>query len=643
MLSQLLEAPVWSRLFLGFILLVLTLQVSRQLRYPGVRVLVFVPLVLLLRDLASVYYLRDFLFVATDLLVIGVYLIWVTRYVRVRYLLPGYFGSALILLAFDQLTMILDWPGYASIIVEAATVVAAMTTLTVVLIDVRELYVADAAPVVRARYPLVLLLGAGLFLGIVQDYGHPLVLSVLLPATYFGHFFVVRAYQVQREVDLDTKVRLRERYLDTLFDFMTRTRVAMEEHAPTESVLSYVVSTVAEAVEAESAVALLIGADGRLHVQASYGFFPPPYEVPEATKTKIGGVEKYFRARPLEPGETVLGQVAQTGRPRFVQDCSEDQELQAVVKDRVGYMSSLIVTPLISGEKPIGVVAVAHREEGRIFSRDDFSHAAVLAEYASLTLDNLFNYMEILEKKQMEKEISMAADIQRGMLPEGVPRLRSIGLGAFTSAARGMSGDYYDFFTMRRSGRIALTVCDVAGKGIPASLVMVMIRTIMRLLSSTSMDAATMTSWVNRGVVGSVDLGRFATFSIVAYDPRSRTLEYSNAGHLPIMLYRQARKGVEALHTQGLPIGIERSARYQTRRYQLEEGDMLIMYTDGIVEAKNESRDEFGWERLEDVVVSTRDGEAQDVVNAIADQVQRFTDGQTQSDDQTILVMKVGA
>jgi len=641
-LSQLLEAPVWSRLFLDFILLVLTLQVGRQLRYPGVRVLVFIPLVLLLRDLASVYYSRDFLFVATDLLVIGLYLVWVTRYVRFRYLLAAYFTSALILLAFDQLSMMLGWPGYASLIIEAGTVVAAMIALTVVLIDVRELYVADAAPVVRARYPLLLLLGVGLFLGIVQDYRHPLVLSVLLPATYFGHFFVVRAYQVQREIDLDNKVRLRERYLDTLFDFMTRTRVAMDEHAPTESVLSYVVSTVAEAVEAESAVALLISSDGRLHVKASYGFFPPPYAVPEATKTKIGGVEKYFRARPLDLGETVLGQVAQTGRPRFVQDCSKDPELQTIVQDRVGYMSSLIVTPLISGDKPIGVVAVAHREEGRIFSRDDFSHAAVLAEYASLTLDNLFNYMEILEKKQIEKEISMAADIQRGMLPEGVPRLRSIGLGAFTSAARGMSGDYYDFFTMRRSGRIALTVCDVAGKGIPASLVMVMIRTIMRLLSSTSMDAATMTSWVNRGVVGSVDLGRFATFSIVAYDPQSRMLEYSNAGHLPIMLYRHATKAVEALHTEGLPIGIERAARYQTRRYQLEEGDMLIMYTDGIVEAKNETRDEFGWERLEDVVVSTRGGEAQDVVDAIADQVQRFSDGQTQNDDQTILVMKVG-
>jgi sigma-B regulation protein RsbU (phosphoserine phosphatase) len=128
----------------------------------------------------------------------------------------------------------------------------------------------------------------------------------------------------------------------------------------------------------------------------------------------------------------------------------------------------------------------------------------------------------------------------------------------------------------------------------------------------------------------------------VAYDPTTRTLEYSNAGHLPIMLYRSSTESVEALHCEGLPIGIEREAAYETKRYSLAPGDLLIMYTDGIVEAKNHERVEYGWERLEDVVTEHRREEAQEIVDAVAASVDRFTEGEAQFDDQTLLVMKVG-
>jgi sigma-B regulation protein RsbU (phosphoserine phosphatase) len=140
-----------------------------------------------------------------------------------------------------------------------------------------------------------------------------------------------------------------------------------------------------------------------------------------------------------------------------------------------------------------------------------------------------------------------------------------------------------------------------------------------------------------------VDLGRFATFSMIAYDPQTGTLEYSNAGHLPILLYRHRTQAVETLHGEGLPIGIEATASYETKRYTLERGDLLVMYTDGIVEAKNEARDEFGWERLEEVVTDHHEDEAQRIVDTIADQVRRFAGSEPQSDDQTILAMKVAS
>ena len=641
--TDFLETPVWARLFVALFLLAIAVRLRHNADYPGLGILVLVPTTLLVRDLLSAFWAVDALFVVSDVAVVALYLVWLGRYVRIREVVALFLLSAAALLALDVVAIGAGWPVYVSLVFELIVAVGAFTVLAAVIIDIRELFVTQAAPIVRARFPLLAMLAAALLLGMVQDYEHPLVLSVIMPITYFGHFFVFRAYQAQREQDLDRQIRLRERYLHTLFDFMTQTRVAMEERAPTESVLAYVVRTVAEAVDAPSGAAVLIGADGLLHVKATYGFFPPPYEIPATTKAKIGGVEKYFRARAIPVGETVFGDAVRRNRPIFIQRCDEDDRVRRHIQDKIGYMSSLIVVPLTSGDKAIGAVAVAQRDDEQVFSRDDFSHAGVLAEYASLTLENLFNYMEILEKKQLEKEVTMAADIQRGMLPETAPELKGVGLGAFTSAARGVSGDYYDYFLMQSSGRVVLAVCDVAGKGIPASLVMVMIRTTMRVLSSTSMDAATMTAWINRGVAGSVDLGRFATFSMIAYDPQTGTLEYSNAGHLPILLYRHRTQAVETLHGEGLPIGIEASASYETKRYTLERGDLLVMYTDGIVEAKNEARDEFGWERLEEVVTDHHEDEAQRIVDTIADQVRRFAGSEPQSDDQTILAMKVAS
>lgn len=642
MLTDFADNPVWARLFVALFLLAIAERLRRRAHYPGLGILVLVPATLLGRDLLSLYLCHDFLFVASDMAIVALYVLWLGRYVPIRAVIAAFLPGLAAILALDVVALSAGWPAYASLVFELLAAIGAFTVLATVIIDIRELFVPQAAPIVRARFPLLVMLAAALFLGMVQDYEHPLVLSVIMPLTYFGHLFVPWAYQSQREKDLDKQIRLRERYLDTLFDFMTQTRVAMEERAPTESVLSYVVRTVAEAVDAPSGTAVLIGADGLLHVKATYGFFPPPYEIPPATKAKVGGVEKYFRARAIPVGETVLGEAVRRNRPIFIQRPAQDDRVRRHVQDKVGYMSSLIVVPLTSGDKAIGAVAVAHRDEEHVFTREDYSHAGVLAEYASLTLENLFNYMEILEKKELEKEITMAADIQRGMLPEAVPQLNGVGLGAFTSAARGVSGDYYDYFVMQRSGRLAVAVCDVAGKGIPASLVMVMIRTTMRVLSSTSMDAATMTAWINRGVAGSVDLGRFATFSMIAYDPQTQTLEYSNAGHLPILLYRSRTGEVETLHGEGLPIGIEASASYETKRSTLDGGDVLVMYTDGIVEAKNEARDEFGWERLEEVVTGHHQDDAQGLVDTIADQVRQFAGGEPQSDDQTIVAMKVG-
>jgi sigma-B regulation protein RsbU (phosphoserine phosphatase) len=633
-------ASLWPRLFVAGLILAFAGWTIRRRRMPGAGWLFSVPVALLVRDTASIFLPYESLYIAADCYIAFAYLGWLDAYLKRTFLRAILVAVTVPLLALRVVTGGAEAPLLVKMVSDVLLPAGAYTLLIVGFIEIRELYVPGAAPVRRARSDVLAFLAPTYLLPMLQGYTSEIVLSIILPLAYLAHIRVLFEYQREADLAMREAIDFRDTNINTLFEFMARVRHAILEHQPEESVLNYAISTLVHSTRSDAGAILLLDEDGRtLRARAVEGFFPPPYEISEATKKKIGAVEKYFRGRPIDVDETVLGDVVRTHQGVFIPDPRRDERLAPIVDDEVCFMSSFIAVPILMERGIYGVAAVVRRQNPLQFSRADYDHAIVLGEYASVTLANLLNYMEVLEKEQLESELRMAADIQKHMLPERLPEHPKLDIAAYSKAARNVGGDYYD--VVNSGGDIGVLVCDVAGKGVPAALIMVMIRTIFRMSQTDTADPGLVTSWINRGVSGNVDIGRFATLTYVSYSGHDRRLLYANAGHLPGLLVHCDGHDPEWLPAQDIPIGIEAGRAYETLERSLDPGDTLVLYTDGLAEARNPHGEEFGEARIANTVIEAREESAQEILETVRTEVDFFVQDQTQHDDQTLVVMKV--
>jgi sigma-B regulation protein RsbU (phosphoserine phosphatase) len=248
--------------------------------------------------------------------------------------------------------------------------------------------------------------------------------------------------------------------------------------------------------------------------------------------------------------------------------------------------------------------------------------------------------MENSEMTDIEREASIAADIQKTLLPRRLPEFANASFGAFSIPTRGICGDYYDIIPFRHD-HLCLVIGDVAGKGIPSSIVMVMIRSILHLVTSAQKDIATIANWVNRGITGRIDMDHFATLSLLSFDTGTGSLEYSNAGHQPLMIYRKKTDAIETIDLKGVPIGVERTTKYEYRTLAAGNGDIVILYTDGVIEAMNQSGKQYGVKSLAQVIQGNANLTAKEIANKVKMDIQDFMGSARQHDDQTLLLMKV--
>jgi sigma-B regulation protein RsbU (phosphoserine phosphatase) len=372
------------------------------------------------------------------------------------------------------------------------------------------------------------------------------------------------------------------------------------------------------------------------------GYYPPPFPIPEITTQRIGKVQEYLKSTPIALGHTPLGQVARDRTPLFIRQAESDARLEMQNADRYTFTSSLIALPLISSDHLYGVLTVAKRTPGDWFSREDYDLCGVFADYTSMTIETLYNYSELIEKREIEREVGFAAQIQKDLLPARLPRVRGVDIAAESYPARGVSGDYYDTLPLKRIGKMGVLVCDVAGKGIPASLVMVMIRTVLHLIAGQTGAAEKVVRIINRSVTGNVSVDRFATLSYLLFDPGTGSIELSNAAHHPLLIYRAASATFEQVDTEGLPIGMEPDAQYTKTTRTMNSGDVAVLYSDGITEAMNSRSRQFGEERLKEAIAdaAANGAESKDIMDSVFHHIKRFVGDAAQHDDMTLVVFR---
>jgi serine phosphatase RsbU (regulator of sigma subunit) len=290
---------------------------------------------------------------------------------------------------------------------------------------------------------------------------------------------------------------------------------------------------------------------------------------------------------------------------------------------------------------PRGLLAVGDKESRRgvgPFPPSDRRTLSLFANQAAIALENARLHLEALEKERLEREMQLAAEIQRRILPRGAPEVPGYELVGWNRPARQIGGDYYDLF-QRQDGHVGLVVGDVSGKGMPAALMVSTLHSALHLLLDQAGFGPALLEMLNRHILESSAANKFITLLLAELDPESGRVTYLNAGHNPGLLLR--RNGdVEELGSSGLPIGVLPGSRFLARTVTLAPGDLLCIYSDGITEVESPAEEEFGAARLLALLREQRERPLPKVLEAIQMATGRFSAGLPPGDDQTLVLLR---
>jgi serine phosphatase RsbU (regulator of sigma subunit) len=349
-------------------------------------------------------------------------------------------------------------------------------------------------------------------------------------------------------------------------------------------------------------------------------------------------VVKAARGDRFRISTTVRDRVLEAKQSLLVRDTQLDKGLKeqmSIVEQKV---RSMLAVPLQTNDRVIGLIYLDSPNHVREFTREDLNLLTVMANVAAIRIEHArLNEIEAHERV-MAKELAQAAQIQQKLLPSSAPRVEGLDIAARATACRGVGGDYYDFLRFL-DGRVGMLVGDVAGKGMPAALLMSSLQARVHVVFDEPEDLARRMGRLNKTTCGNCPDNRFITFFLGVADPVSGDLKYSNAGHNPPLVVRASGE-VETLGTGGVMLGILPMAPFQEASTQLRKGDVLVLFSDGVTEATNPQDEEFGEGRLAELVASRRERPAAEIVEAIHSEVAIFSQGAPPADDITVVVAR---
>ena len=334
----------------------------------------------------------------------------------------------------------------------------------------------------------------------------------------------------------------------------------------------------------------------------------------------------------------------ETAHQNFLE--AELKALAAAQKDKRGMPSHwlrLLREEVGADLKPAGTDTAHHVSTDRVLD-SDLAQMRLSLSAAEAVAKVLRNANEELSQKQAryEQELAIAADIQRKLLPQELPQNTGLQIAAANVMARPVGGDYYDLIT-NQQGELALVVGDSMGKGIPASLLMTTVRAIWRSQGAAagSRSPGQMLDMINRTVYPDLKAAEaFMTMFNALYDPATSMFRYSSAGHNPPFLRSASAPVCKELDIGGPPVGMFPDSEFPGDEFLMRQGDIAVIYTDGVVEATDANNELFGIERLCSLINQHCNSDAEEVKNAILSEVDLHTGSSPQADDITVVVLK---
>jgi len=367
----------------------------------------------------------------------------------------------------------------------------------------------------------------------------------------------------------------------------------------------------------------------------------PPHILQQTAGTPVA-LENFLRVHNIGNGEGVLGRVWQAATPLCLNEFSEAPEL-ATLRDSSLGATSVMVAPLLYAKQNMGVLALANSRMGSPFSQNDFVVFKSISEQSAFALYNAIIYSEANEKKRLDHDLAIARDIQRILLPAEAPIVNGFEISGMNVPARQVSGDYFDYIKVDDE-RLGVAIADVSGKGIPASLIMAICRSVLRSQAIGNPSPADVLQKVNRQLYPDIKEDMFISMAYLVLDHVRGGVTLARAGHDAPLLYQQKSQNVTPLKTPGMVVGIDSGDVFDRLTtdvaVSLERNDCILLYTDGITEALDNEGNEFGLERTIGSVQSSATEGAQAIVTRLIDDLRNFVGSTPQNDDITMIAIR---
>jgi sigma-B regulation protein RsbU (phosphoserine phosphatase) len=368
---------------------------------------------------------------------------------------------------------------------------------------------------------------------------------------------------------------------------------------------------------------------------------PPLVDIPtnilQQAAASPSAVERFLRLHTVTPDEGLVGRVWQTGQSVCLDELSEAPEL-AKLRDSAFGSGSIMAAALRYGDQDLGVLALANGPMGAPFSQGDFVVFKSIAEQSAFALYNAIIYSMANEKKRLDHDLEIARDIQRILLPSEAPAIDGFQISGINVPARQVSGDYFDY------ERLGVAIADVSGKGVPASLIMAICRSVLRAEAARNPSPADVLRKVNRQLYPDIKEDMFISMAYLILDHQRNDITLARAGHDAPLLYQRRSEIVAPVKSPGMVVGIDSGSVFDRLTVDfavsLERNDCLVLYTDGVTEALNTEGDEFGIDRLMQSVRSSAKDSAQAIVKKIIQDVRDFSGPAPQNDDMTLIAIR---
>ena len=432
------------------------------------------------------------------------------------------------------------------------------------------------------------------------------------------------AHQIAAAVDNSRLTAMREEEVWTS-TVLLQVAEAIRRLQPVDMTLDQVTRIAPALTGVDRCVALLADNEGNFRARTVHAQRP--------------GLAEGYRGAVIQPGELpLLDDACRTGQPLVVDDAQDSPRVPAGWRDRFGSRTILVV-PLLVADEPIGALLADDVDSAHVFSPRRVRILVGIANQAAIAIENARLQIQEAERARLGRELELAHDIQKTLLPQEAPMPEGYEVAYRWRSAREVGGDFFDFIQLDPV-LLGLVIADVSDKGIPAALYMMFARTVIRTVALSGRDPAQALERANKLILSDSTSDMFVTANYGVLDTASHRLTYSSAGHNLGLHAPAGEAALDELTTDGLALGIVDDIRLEQKTVDLDPGDVVLFYTDGAIDTLNPAGEEFGEERLAELLDHHKAQPAEIIADAIDAAVRDWAAGESQYDDFTLIVLR---